>query len=135
MEDFCKPKIIWKRIGSILRFSFDDTKALGLDSTCFVTGKHIPYLCCILNSNMGHYLLKDSPKTGTGDLLISVQAMEPILIPFDEETEIQLNDILNTYIDKDLCQMDDRINRIVYALYGLSSDERQYISETITQFQ
>ena len=84
---------------------------------------------------MGHYLLKDSPKTGTGDLLISVQAMEPILIPFDEETEIQLNDILNTYIDKDLCQMDDRINRIVYALYGLSSDERQYISETITQFQ
>ena len=31
-EDFSKPKIIWKRIGSILRFSYDETFALGLDS-------------------------------------------------------------------------------------------------------
>lgn len=30
---------------------------------------------------MGHYLLKDAPKTGTGDLLISVQAVEPIKVP------------------------------------------------------
>ena len=30
---------------------------------------------------MGHYLLKDAPKTGTGDLLISVQAVEPLKMP------------------------------------------------------
>ena len=34
---------------------------------------------------MGHYLLKDAPMTGTGDLLISVQAVEPIKIPIIEQ--------------------------------------------------
>ena len=72
LEDFDKPKIMWKRIGSILRFCYNDNGALGLDSTCFATGNNIEYICCVLNSSMGHYLLKDSPKTGTGDLLISV---------------------------------------------------------------
>ena len=32
-EDFYQPKIIWKRIGSILRFCYNDNGALGLDST------------------------------------------------------------------------------------------------------
>ena len=32
-EDFSRPKIIWKRIGSILRFSYDNRGCLGLDST------------------------------------------------------------------------------------------------------
>ena len=83
-EDFMRPKIIWKRIGSILRFSYDTSGKLGLDSTCFAIGQHMAYLCCILNSLMGHYMLKDSPKTGTGDLLVSVQAIEPILIPMNK---------------------------------------------------
>lgn len=87
MEDFCKPKIIWKRIGSILRFSYDMKGHFGLDSTCFATGQHMAYLCCILNSIMGHYMFKDSPKTGTGDLLVSVQAIEPIMIPLNKEIE------------------------------------------------
>lgn len=134
-EDFCKPKIIWKRIGSILRFSYDDKKVFGLDSTCIATGKHISYLCCVLNSDMGHYLLKDSPKTGTGDLLVSVQAMEPILIPFDKNIELQLNAILKIYLDNNTRLIDEKINRIVYSLYRLSADECQYITETITQFQ
>ena len=48
-DDFNKPKIMWKRVGSILRFSYDDTGKLGLDSTCFATGVEIAYLCCVLN--------------------------------------------------------------------------------------
>ena len=78
LDEFSKPKIIWKRVGSIIRFSYDYKGVLGLDSTCFAIGSHIPYLCCILNSSMGHYLLNNAPRTGTGDLLISVQAVEPV---------------------------------------------------------
>ena len=81
LEDFFKPKIIWKRVGSIIRFAYDTHGILGLDSTCFAVGSHIPYLCCVLNSSMGHYLLNNAPRTGTGDLLISVQAVEPIKVP------------------------------------------------------
>ena len=48
---------------------------------------------------MGKYLLKNSPKTGTGDLLISVQAIEPIKVPaISKETgkmfESYFNDLL-----------------------------------------
>ena len=94
-----RPKIIWKRIGSILRFSYDTTGNLGLDSTCFATGQHMAYLCCILNSLMGHYMFKDSPKTGTGDLLVSVQAIEPILIPMNKDMECLFENLLEEVLE------------------------------------
>ena len=64
MDEFSKPKIVWKRVGSILRFSFDDKGCMALDSTCFAVGNHIKYLVAILNSKFGNYLLQDAPKTG-----------------------------------------------------------------------
>lgn len=92
-QDFESELLIWKRIGSILRFSIG--KYYCLDSTCIIKSDHNKYFACVLNSKMGHYLLKDSPKTGTGDLLVSVQAIEPIKIP-----QIQDETKFNDYADK-----------------------------------
>ena len=134
-EEFIKPKIIWKRIGSILRFSYDKNSCLGLDSTCFAVGEHIEYLCCVLNSLMGHYLLKDSPKTGTGDLLVSVQAIEPTYIPY----QAQYNEVLVSLLDKQATEHSDdiekEINDIVFAMYDLSLEEREYVSLYVIQSQ
>ena len=134
-EDFSKPKIIWKRIGSILRFSYDNKGCLGLDSTCFATGRSIEYLCCVLNSLMGHYLLKDSPKTGTGDLLVSVQAIEPIRIPSKLDYETRLSNLLNKQISCWSTEVEEEINDIVFSMYGLSAPEREYITLYVTQSQ
>lgn len=41
LDDFSKQKIVWKRIGSKIRFCYDDSGLLCLDSTCFATGIHI----------------------------------------------------------------------------------------------
>ncbi|MGV4424104.1 hypothetical protein, partial [Ornithobacterium rhinotracheale] len=79
--DFYKQKIVWKRVGSKIRFSFDENHLFALDSTCFATGKFMKFLVAFLNSSIGNYMLKDSPKTGTGDLLISVQAISPPFNP------------------------------------------------------
>ena len=125
-EDFYKPKILWKRVGSILRFGYNEDGALGLDSTCFATGNNIEYLCGVLNSPMGHYLLKDSPKTGTGDLLISVQAVEPIKVPQISQAE---NDTFTYYLDTN---NEEEINRKVFKLYDLSNDEINYINENFS---
>ena len=132
LEDFNKPKIIWKRIGSILRFSYDDKGCVGLDSTCFATGADIEYLCCILNSKMGHYLLKDAPKTGTGDLLISVQAVEPIRVPtpsvgISNSLQNKLNSLISACSDTVIKEIDD----IVYSLYHLSPEEICYIDSLL----
>lgn len=135
LEDFCKPKIIWKRIGSILRFSYDSKGCLGLDSTCFATGQHIEYLCCVLNSLMGHYLLKDSPKTGTGDLLVSVQAIEPACIPYNSQYDERLSYLLTAQINDSSNMIEKEINDIVFTMYGLSPNEREYVTQFVKQSQ
>jgi len=132
MEDFYKQKMVWKRVGSILRFSYDETGALALDSTCFATGHHIKYLVTVLNSRFGKYLMKDSPKTGTGDLLISVQAIEPlqIAIPTKEglvEIEMLFENIFSTNQIELILQLESRINSIIYRLYDFNQEEIQFI--------
>ena len=128
LDEFSKPKIIWKRVGSIIRFSYDTTGILGLDSTCFATGESIQYICCVLNSPMGHYLLNGAPRTGTGDLLISVQAVEPLRFPLISDNQ---KIIFKELLDKIILgkQVDNEINRLIFDLYGLSEEERAYIIE------
>ncbi len=129
-EDFFQPKIMWKRIGSILRFCYDDNDSLGLDSTCFATGNNIEYVCCVLNSPMGHYLLKDAPKTGTGDLLISVQAVNPLQIPRIEiEANIEFKSLLKELITNNSLATEAEIGRKVFNLYNLSRKEQEYIED------
>ena len=99
-EEFSKEKIIWKRIGSQLRFSYSDKEIYSLDSTCIATGEKIKYLTALLNSKVSHYqLFENSPKTGMGDLIISVQALEPLHVyyPKDEE-QIIIEQILDFII-------------------------------------
>ncbi len=128
LDEFLKPKIIWKRVGSILRFSYDENGLFGLDSTCFAVGKEIAYICCILNSSMGHYLLNEAPKTGTGDLLISVQAVEPIKIP---PISPELNEIFKTIIGKALSDSDtfieEEVDNLIFNLYGLTEVEKDFL--------
>ena len=132
-EDFFKPKIVWKRVGSILRFCYNNNEALGLDSTCFATGENIEFICCLLNSPMGHYLLKDAPKTGTGDLLISVQAVEPIKVPLiTKEQNCVFEAILKELVFCRSINKEKDISHKVFDLYNLSPDEQRYIENNFT---
>ena len=132
-EDFSKQKIVWKRIGSILRFSFDEEGSFALDSTCFATGSHIKYLVAVLNSKMGKYLMKDSPQTGTGDLLISVQAIEPMKVPVPSlETEKSIENITETILynirhSLNYGKLDYEIERLIYKIYDLDENEISFI--------
>ena len=126
-DEFSRPKIIWKRVGSIIRFSYDEKGLFGLDSTCFATGNHIQYLCCVLNSSMGHYLLNGAPRTGTGDLLISVQAVEPVRVPVIDNSDEAFSLLIKRFINNPSIELDDEIDNVIFDLYGLSPDEREYI--------
>lgn len=132
-EDFFRPKIVWKRIGSILRFSYDEKGFMSLDSTCFATGEHIKFLVALLNSTMGHYLLNDAPKTGTGDLLVSVQAVEPILVPsLDAKIENELEKLITQVFEfqnfnRSTADIEAKIDDIIFNLYGLENDEINFL--------
>jgi hypothetical protein len=97
-----------------------------------MSGENLLYLLAVLNSRMGHYLLKDAPKTGTGDLLISVQAIEPLKIPLpknEPSTVIQqiieqTKKIKNGSYSQ---SMEKELDNLICKLYNLSVEEIQYI--------
>ncbi|HKO76432.1 MAG TPA: Eco57I restriction-modification methylase domain-containing protein, partial [Flavobacterium sp.] len=127
-EDFSKQKIVWKRIGSILRFSYDDAGCFSLDSTCFATGTRIKYLTAFFNSKIGNYSLKDSPKTGTGDLLISVQAFDFLFVPIvNTDLENEINDLIDKIRQNQneiqLKEYEIQLDRIFYNLYNFTPEE------------
>ena len=136
-DDFSKQKIVWKRIGSILKFSYDESGCLGLDSTCFATGENIKFLSAVLNTHTGNYLFKDSPKTGTGDLLISVQAMEPVKIPLPSTDTInKVNEILDDIIcslntGNNISDKESELENIVRGFYGFTDEEYEFIVQTV----
>ena len=102
---------------------------MALDSTCFATGEHIEFLVAFLNSRMGHYLLKDSPKTGTGDLLISVQAIEPLKVPVpSEKQEKSIKQIMFEIMNGNK-QKEKDLNKFIYDLFKLSPDEVEFIQQ------
>lgn len=134
LHEFKKEKVIWKRIGSIMRFAYSDEEIYCLDSTCIATGEKIKFLTAVLNSKTGLYqLFKTSPQTGTGDQIISVQALEPMLVPYpDEETETLFNrmvdyilfirkekePVLESKSNEDLSnRFEEIIDMMVYELY------------------
>ena len=127
---------MWKRVGSILRFCYDNEKYIVLDSTCFATGNHLKYLLAILNSDVGCYLLQDAPKTGTGDLLISVQAIEPLKIPnITAKVEQEIIDLVDILLSsqniKKMAEIENKINKIIYDLYNFDQNEIQQIEHII----
>nr|WP_170150586.1 Eco57I restriction-modification methylase domain-containing protein [Marinifilum flexuosum] len=131
-QDFEKPKLVWKRIGSILRFCYDDSGVYCLDSTCIATGEKVKFLCAVLNSKLcNKELFRTAPKTGTGDLIISVQALEPLCVPMPTEEQEQnilkvFEEILNLKkqnIQIDTSLLESQIDIMVYKLYQLNHNE------------
>ena len=130
MDDFSKQKIIWKRVGSLLKFCYDESGVITLDSTCFATGKFIKYLVAFLNSSVGNYLLQDSPKTGTGDLLVSVQAINPIFVPIPEKLfEDKINTLVESLIQNLDTNIENKINYCFYNLLDFSPTEIEFVEE------
>lgn len=135
-QDFEKPKLVWKRIGSILRFCYDESGAYCLDSTCIATGSKVKFLSAVLNSKMcNKELFRLSPKTGTGDLIISVQALNPLRVPMPtDKQEGEICALLDKIIkykkqnpSTDTSDLENQIDQLVYQLYDLTTEEIEII--------
>lgn len=129
-KELSKEKIIWKRIGSQLRFSYSDSEIYCLDSTCIATGEKIKYLTGLLNSKLCNYqLFETAPRTGMGDLIISVQALEPLLVYYPTDKELKkIEKLVDEIIKKkkanqDTTAIEKEIDVLVYKFYELTYEE------------
>ena len=143
-KEFKKEKLVWKRIGSVICFSYSQQDELCLDSTVIATGKDVKYLSALLNSKLHiKELIANSPKTGTGDAIISVQALEPLFVHKPSQKKQLLFEILvdcilfakenNMKIEADT--FESVIDGMVYDLY-FEEDMRNancYITDRISE--
>lgn len=135
-KELSKEKIIWKNIGSQLRFSYSDKEMYGLDTTCIATGEKMKYLTALLNSKLCNYqLFESAPKTGMGDLKVSVQAIKPLHVYYPTEKEQkQIEKLVDEILKKkktnqDTTFLEKEIDLLVYKLYELTYDEVKLIDK------
>ncbi|MDR3262451.1 MAG: Eco57I restriction-modification methylase domain-containing protein [Tannerella sp.] len=136
-EDFMTQKIVWNRETETPDFCMDYRGCAVLDTTCFVTGMHLKYLLGVLNSKLGRYMLRDSPRLSNGDLQISVLTLEALKISVPNiKVESEVISLVNkrtsdAHNDENEL-IDKKIDRYVYEVYNLNDEEREFMETSIS---
>ena len=127
-EDFSKPKIIWKIIGSRLAFAIDNNGIM-LNNACYLlTGNHLAHILGFLNSSslIWYSEITNMNKTGVGDAQVGAQNIILFPIPsiIDEEVVEIVEQLLSNPANSNLKRI---LSERIYAIYGLDIEERSYL--------
>lgn len=127
-EDFSKPKIIWKIIGSRLAFAIDNNGIM-LNNACYLlTGNHLAHILGFLNSSplIWYSEITNMNKTGVGDAQVGAQniILFPIPSTIDEEVVEIVEQLLSTPANSNLKRI---LSERIYAIYGLDIEEISYL--------
>ena len=128
LEDFSKPKIIWKIIGSRLAFAIDNNGIM-LNNACYLlTGNHLAHILGFLNSSplIWYSEITNMNKTGVGDAQVGAQniILFPIPSTINEEVVEIVEQLLSTPANSNLKRI---LSERVYAIYGLDIEEISYL--------
>jgi len=126
-EDFSKPKIVWGNLN--LRASY-----VMVEENCFVNAPSpiiVPgskYLLGILNSQLADYYIRRLGVTRNGGYFeYKPMFVEKIPVPHDVDQDIKQT--MEKLIDK---KDEDEIDKLVFSIYGLSSEEQEYITSLLS---
>ncbi|MDR1330937.1 MAG: Eco57I restriction-modification methylase domain-containing protein [Tannerella sp.] len=133
-DDFTQQKIVWRQEAPASDFCFDYGGCAVLGATCFIIGQHLKYLLGFLNSRLGQYMLKDSPRMSSGDMQISILALEALRVPAPGvKIEADIVSLVNKRTSDtnptEQAAIDEKIDSIVYGICGLTRDETDYIEK------
>ena len=127
MEDFSKPKIVWGNLN--LRASY-----VMVEENCFVNAPSpiiVPgskYLLGILNSQLADYYIRRLGVTRNGGYFeYKPMFVEKIPVPHDVDQDIKQT--MEKLIDK---KDEDEIDKLVFSIYGLSTEEQEYITSLLS---
>ena len=134
LEDFLKPKIVWKIIGNQMAFAYD-TNQYVMNNACYIlTGNNLEYILAILNSRAitWYSYVTNMNKTGVGDVQVGGQNIITFPIPIYDANRIEfvkLAGLAKSVINKDiaLSLADAKIDTLISQMYGFTNDEINFL--------
>ena len=120
LDDFSKPKIVWGNLNLKASFALvEDNSFINAPSPMIVPASN--YLLGILNSKLADYYIRRLGVTRNGGYF----EYKPMFI---EQLPVPIDCKFKLIIEEAVSRRDERqIDRIVYNMYGLSSEEIRYI--------
>ena len=131
-------KIIWGEISDKPKFAIDLNGDYCPEATTFLmTGSHLKYLLCFLNSNLSEYFFaKYGTTTGMGTLRWKKYLIELLPIPVvDDSKEKSIIQLLDTLLISDSSDLKiiEQINHKIYELFDFTEDEKSFIEKMVQQ--
>ena len=141
MDDFSKPKIVWMDLSDVPTFAYDDNAQFANNTVYFLSGReNLLYLLGYLNSKIATYLFSQIGSTsGVGTTRWQAFTMEQLFVPrATPEKQSQIAGLVDRIIaaKKDdpyanTFSIEQMIDRLVYRLYGITSDEAAVIEDKL----
>ncbi len=131
-EAFAKEKLFWIDLVDQGRFAYDDGALFGTNTTYFLIGENLRFLCAVLNSKLTYCFLRHTaPTSGMGVIRWMKVYVESLPIPDASDAQKRpfvrlVDDILaakDAAPDADITEQEKEIDRLIYTLYGLSEAE------------
>ena len=131
-EEFTKEKLFWADMANVGRFAYSDKETYCNNKGYILTGNSLKYLCAVLNSSLITWLIKNTAATtGMGLTEWTIVTVERIPVPKIRSAKqspfIRLVDAIltakTTNPKADTTKQEAKIDRLVYQLYNLTSQE------------
>ena len=138
LNDLSAQKIIWGEISDKPKFAIDIDGTYCPEATTFLmTGEHLKYLLCFLNSTLSeYYFAKYGTTTGMGTLRWKKYLIELLPVPrIDKEQEDMFEQVLEQLLSGSVELLEARqiIDSLIYQTLNLSKEEIDFIEQMIVQ--
>ncbi|RLD83116.1 MAG: class I SAM-dependent DNA methyltransferase, partial [Bacteroidetes bacterium] len=141
LDEFEKPKIIFSEIVSEPQFYYDEENYYPEATVFFISGEKLKYLTALLNSKAVTFLFKSFYMGGelVGKIRYKKAFLENVPIPYPTDEQEQpfiekVNQILalkKADPKANTSQLENEIDQMVYALYGLTDEEIGIIEDSM----
>lgn len=127
MEDFYKPKVMWKIIGCNINFSFDDGTMICNNAVDIMTGQRNQLLqfLGLMNSKLFDWYLKLTTEAEVqgGGIQLYVTTLEKTLVKLD--FPVYVSEVINQRVNG--IATDTDVDNTIFEAYKLTQEEMNYI--------
>ena len=137
-DEFSKEKLIWMDLTEQGRFALDDGSMFCMDTTFFMTGESVKYLCAVLNSTMVTWFIQNTALTsGMGVARWKTFTVERIPVPkLSAEEQGPFVRLVDRILEAkaadpnvDTRKLEEQIDWLVYDLYGLTDEDTAAVAD------